>query len=224
MGNGLVSTSTKEDCSRRVPRGEKRREEIAAVAERIFLERGFTDTTMQMIAAEAGASKETLYRHFGSKEGLISEIVRCRAARIIGGEDGELPLDRSPRETLLGVGQNALRILVGGPNALSFLRSVVAEAPRTPGLGEIFYSQGPARVLAQLAHYLGAATRRGELCCPDPELAAKLFLGAILANRIVMELVTPGREVFSQDKMEAHVEEAVGLFLARYGRNPSARD
>src|ERR1700744_2528184 len=65
----------KEAISRKVPRGAKRREELIDVAEKIFLERGFPETTMQMIAEAAGASKETLYRHFESKELLFAEIV-----------------------------------------------------------------------------------------------------------------------------------------------------
>jgi AcrR family transcriptional regulator len=211
----------KEAAVRRVPRGEKRREEIAATAVRVFLERGFAETTMQMIAARAGASKETLYRHFGSKEGLISEIVRNRAAQILGEDDGELSLDRCPRETLLSVGRNLLRILLT-PDSLALLRGVIFEAPRAPGLGEIFYTQGPARVLSQLSQYLAAATRRGELCCADPELAARLFLGSIIASRQIMELVAPGRDQFGEDKKRAHVEETVGLFLARYSRGSAA--
>ncbi|MCI0600466.1 MAG: TetR/AcrR family transcriptional regulator, partial [Beijerinckiaceae bacterium] len=71
-----------ERSGRRVPRGQKRREEIAAIAERLFLERGFAETTMQLVAARARASKETLYRHFGNKEELFADIVRRRAARI----------------------------------------------------------------------------------------------------------------------------------------------
>ena len=78
-----------EKAARRVPRGEKRREEIAAVAERVFLRGGFTETTMQIIAQDAGASKETLYRHFGNKEELFSEVIRGRSARI-GRKGGEI--------------------------------------------------------------------------------------------------------------------------------------
>lgn len=221
MQNGQVSTPLKDNAVRRVPRGIKRREEIAAAAERVFLERGFAEATMQMIAARAGASKETLYRHFGNKEGLISEIVRGRAAQILGGDGGELTVDRPPRETLLGVGRNLLRISLA-PDSLALLRGVIFEAPRAPELGEIFYTQGPARVLSQLSNYLGAATRRGELCCLDPELAARLFLGSIIASRQLVELVAPGRDAFGEEKKRAHVEEAVGLFLARYGRTFSS--
>jgi len=214
LGNGFA-----EKTGRRVPRGHKRREEIATIADRVFLERGFTETTMQLVAARAGASKETLYRHFGNKEELFAEIVRRRSARITGGQDGELDMNGTPREVLGSLGLNLLLFLTRA-DSLSFYRIMVAEAARVPDLGRIFYAQGPARVLGEVARYLACAARRGELRCPKPELAAKLFLGAILANHQVLELVAPGLEPFKAKKMRAHVEEAVALFLARYGPSP----
>jgi AcrR family transcriptional regulator len=204
------------ETGRRVPRGDKRREEIAAIAELIFLERGFTETTMQLVAARAGASKETLYRHFGNKEELFAEIVRRRSARITGGQDGELDMNSTPREVLGRLGLNLLEFLTL-TDSLSFCRIMVAEAVRAPELGRIFYAQGPAHVHHELARYLRRATRRGELRCSEPELAAKLFLGAIVANYQILGLIAPGFEPFKAKKMRAHVEEAVALFLARYG-------
>jgi AcrR family transcriptional regulator len=205
-----------EKTGRRVPRGDRRREEIAAIAERVFLERGFTETTMQLVAARAGASKETLYRHFGNKEELFAEIVRRRSARITGGQDGELDVTGTPREVLGRLGLNLLRFITRA-DSLSFCRIMVAEAVRAPELGRIFYTQGPGRVHGELARYLGRAARRGELRCPEPELAAKLFLGTIVANYQILGLVAPGFEPFKGKKMRAHVEEAVTLFLTSYG-------
>ncbi len=94
---------------------------------------------------------------------------------------------------------------------------MVAEAVRAPELGRIFYEQGPARVHRELSRYLDRAARRGELRCPVPELAAKLFLGAIVANHQILGLIAPDFEPFNGKKMCAHIEEAVELFLARYG-------
>ena len=94
--------------TRRIPRGEKRRDEIAAVAERVFLELGFNDTTMQIVASRAGASKETLYRHFGSKEGLFSEVVRARAERVYGQVESEIGQRNDPRDVLKRLGFNLL--------------------------------------------------------------------------------------------------------------------
>jgi TetR/AcrR family transcriptional regulator, mexJK operon transcriptional repressor len=200
----------------RIPRGEKRREEIAAVAERVFLELGFTETTMQIVASRAGASKETLYRHFGSKEGLFSEVVRARAQRVYRGTEGEFRLQGEPREVLMQLGFNLLRLLLN-EDPICLFRIVVAELPRTPELGRIFFEQGPAQVLHQLTLYLERATRQGSLHCPDPTLAAKLFLGAVVGNRHIMLVVAPGFETITEEKIHHHVDAAVTMFLAKYG-------
>jgi TetR/AcrR family transcriptional regulator, mexJK operon transcriptional repressor len=170
---------------------------------------------MQIIAKEAGASKETLYRHFGSKEELFSAVIRSRSARITGGNEGELSVEASPRDILFDLGLNLLRFLVS-PNSLSLYRAIVTEIPREPELGRIFYTQGPARLLNQFARYLASATLCGKLCCPEPELAAKLFLGAIVANYQLRGLLSPDEDLFSDQKIRAHVNEAVNMFLARY--------
>src|ERR1700685_4605474 len=94
-----ITRMAKSAVTRKVPRGERRREELIDVAEKIFLERGFPETTMQMIAEAAGASKETLYRHFESKEFLFAEIV-SRKARLISGPDGAIARGGSPEVVL----------------------------------------------------------------------------------------------------------------------------
>jgi AcrR family transcriptional regulator len=198
--------------ARPVPRGEKRRDQISAVAESLFLERGYADTTMQFIAVRAGASKETLYRHFGCKEALFSEVVRRRSARIMGGD--EVALSGQPEQVLLDLALNLLH-LIGAADSLCLYRVVVAEAPREPELGRIFYAQGPGRVLAQLADYLKRAAGRGALRVRDPDLAARLFIGAVLAHHQILRLVMAAS--FSEAEVLAHAKEAVALFLARYG-------
>lgn len=211
-----LESSYPESIGPRFPRGEKRREQIAAIAERMFLERGFTDTTMQLIADRAGASKETLYRHFGNKDELFAEIVRRRSARITDGRDGELDWDGPPREVLCRFGLNLLEFVISA-DSLAFCRVMVAEAARAPELGRIFYAHGPGRVHDKLASYLRSSAQRGDLRCPDPEVAAKLFLGALVADHQLLGLLAPGPEPFEAERMRAHVEEAVELFLARYG-------
>ena len=45
--------------------------EVVAVALRLFTEQGFDRTTVDQIAEEAGLSRATLFRHFGSKEEIV---------------------------------------------------------------------------------------------------------------------------------------------------------
>src|SRR6267154_348985 len=184
---------------RKVPRGEKRRMELAAIAERVFLMRGFSDTTMQMIASQAGGSKETLYRHFKSKEALFAEVVGRRAARISGPESA-LARDEVPEVALFDLGISLLGMMTK-KDAASLFRIVVAEAPRAPKLGAIFYAQGPGATLERLTKYLRAAAGRGQLRCRDPLRAAKLFLGAVVAQHHLHCLIDRPRAAISETEM-----------------------
>jgi TetR/AcrR family transcriptional repressor of mexJK operon len=62
-----------------------RLEALFEVATDIFLENGFDGTSMALIARTAGASKETLYSHFGSKEALFARIIEALSERITRG-------------------------------------------------------------------------------------------------------------------------------------------
>ena len=59
---------------RREPSTRKRRAIIEA-ATTAFLRNGYLGTSMDEIAALAGVSKQTVYKHFADKERLFSEIV-----------------------------------------------------------------------------------------------------------------------------------------------------
>ena len=64
---------------KRVPRAE-REQQILAVAEEVFAERGFQATSMDEVSLRVGVSKPMLYEYFNSKEGLLLACVaRIRA-------------------------------------------------------------------------------------------------------------------------------------------------
>src|SRR5437764_15234978 len=52
-----------------------RRDELLALAARLFADRGFRATTVRDIADAAGILSGSLYHHFDSKESMIDEIL-----------------------------------------------------------------------------------------------------------------------------------------------------
>jgi AcrR family transcriptional regulator len=54
---------------------DRRRDQIRALALRLFRERGYDRTALREIAAELGLSKSGLYHHFPSKDSLLSSLV-----------------------------------------------------------------------------------------------------------------------------------------------------
>ena len=57
------------------PKPPSRREELLEVATTLFIERGFSATSMNDISVRAGMRKASLYHHFPSKETLLIEAV-----------------------------------------------------------------------------------------------------------------------------------------------------
>jgi AcrR family transcriptional regulator len=55
---------------------EARRTDLAACALRLWAERGFDQTSVAAIAAEAGVSKGTFYLYFESKQALLEDVLR----------------------------------------------------------------------------------------------------------------------------------------------------
>ena len=56
-------------------KGEKRKRELLEIAYRMFIARGYENTSVDDIIAEAGIAKGTYYYHFESKEQTLEEVI-----------------------------------------------------------------------------------------------------------------------------------------------------
>ncbi|MFB4275542.1 TetR/AcrR family transcriptional regulator [Nonomuraea sp. MTCD27] len=56
---------------------------ILGAATRLLYERGIDGIGVAELCAAVGASKETLYRHFGSKDGLVQAVLEARSDRVV---------------------------------------------------------------------------------------------------------------------------------------------
>ncbi|QFG25602.1 TetR/AcrR family transcriptional regulator [Actinomadura sp. WMMB 499] len=74
---------------------------VLEVASELFYERGITSVGMELVAAEAGVTKKTVYDRFGSKDALIMAYLRARDERWRAFMDERLAAVRDPRERAL---------------------------------------------------------------------------------------------------------------------------
>ncbi|PWC45797.1 TetR/AcrR family transcriptional regulator [Azospirillum sp. TSO22-1] len=157
-------------------RGEAKRRSVVEAATRAFLSEGYGAASMDAIAAEAGASKRTVYNHFPSKRDLFRAVV----ARLYEGLNapGRVPSDRAPAEALTAFAHGLLTHL-RRPEVTGLLRLVAAEHRRFPELSQDLMREGKGPAVAPLEAYLAALDARGELRVPSPPAAASLFLGGI---------------------------------------------
>ena len=85
---------------------QRTRDALLDAAETVFLrkgwEQGSVDASVEALAASAGVTKQTLLRHFGSKEALLEQVVR----RI--GERVQAQMWATPTEDVAGAVENLL--------------------------------------------------------------------------------------------------------------------
>ncbi|MBY0610741.1 MAG: TetR/AcrR family transcriptional regulator [Beijerinckiaceae bacterium] len=184
-------------------------------ARRVFLEQGFDGASVGDIVRAAGISKGTLYAYFPSKEKLFETLIfedRRRQAEQLFKLDME---NDDVRSELRALGLRFLE-LVSTPLALSHLRTVIAVAARFPEIGRAYYEAGPQYGMQQVAAYLVRHSGKSLVDIADPETAASRFID-LCKSGLHMKLLMGLDVSFSKDDLKRNVEEAVEIFMSRYG-------
>ena len=165
---------------------------------------------MSAVAASAKASKETLYRHFGDKSGLLHAAL-VRSAALIGPLLNDGLDSTSTRETRLR--RLGLNYLHGCylPEALALQRIAYADGER--GLGPLFAREITERATAYVEHEFAV------LGSDWPREDAETFLGMIQGK--LHEKIMLGAEIDHLERqLEAHVDHALRVmtpYLDRMG-------
>lgn len=187
---------------------------VRRAAEELFKTRGFDGVAIEEIAAAAGVSKVTIYKHFGSKDELFREAVEAKCARYWP----EVVFDtqvRTPLRTRLHSFGLGFVALVTSEDAVSFFRLMAMQARDGTDLSKRFWDAGPERTLQRLAQLIEAAQRSGELKLRDPTLAAKQFI-ALLQGELQLKCILGVIAAPDAAVMQKHVDAAVDAFLGIY--------
>lgn len=161
---------------------DPRRAAMLVAAYECFVEHGVSGATTDEIARRARVSKREIYRLFGSKEALFSELVRERAA-VMRGALELAPSDgrEAALDTLERFGREFLGLLAQ-PTTVAVYRLAMSEAARLPELGRQLDAEGRGNVMGALVRWMADAKARGALPVPDVERAAGSFMALLMAD------------------------------------------
>jgi AcrR family transcriptional regulator len=166
-------------------RAQKTRDQIRAAAHRLFLQHGYVATSTDAILAEAGiASKETLYRHYASKEELFADVLRYVTLEQphFAAQLSQLPAPRNLPALHLALTTLARELLslMIQPDYQALVRMVIAETPRFPQLGRLYRVTVPERGLAILTDLLRQASENQIIADVDLDAVTHALLGGLL--------------------------------------------
>jgi TetR/AcrR family transcriptional repressor of mexJK operon len=202
-----------------------KRNAIVGAAKRIFLRRGYTEASVDAIAAAAGVSKQTIYNHFGDKEQLFRTVIRMAQgdAEAEGREDAGAEPGLALLEDFLGdsddldrdlrlFAQRSVRFVLREDIA-ALRRLIIAEAPRHPQLLEEWARRRPEVELA-LTRAIERQTRRGVLDVADAALAAHQFILLVLMEALARSFF--GTRTLPDAEVNEIVDAGVTMWLRCY--------
>ncbi len=135
-------------------RMEAKKEAIFDAALEVFMSNGYSGASMERVAAAAGVSKMTVYRHFESKETLFLDTINRHCDQIYDVEMHPPVQSREvAREELLKFGWTFINTIVAY-DIMALWRMLVGEVQRFPEIGAYAYDVAPARTIAVIESIL----------------------------------------------------------------------
>lgn len=202
------------------PRSARKRAAILNAATEVFLRDGYPGASMDEIAALSAVSKQTIYKHFGSKEALFVEIVTSMtgaAGDIVHNDVEDLGKDEDVKAYLEAYAWRQLSVVLT-PRLMQLRRLVIAEVSRFPDLAEALYEHGPQRAVGLLAAMIERLAKRGLLTVDDPVVAATHLNWLVMSAPLNAAMLLGDRGIPRPAELKRQAEEGVRVFLAAYGR------
>lgn len=203
------------------PKDLEKRAAILDAAKVLFVEQGYSGTSMDAIAQRAGVSKLTVYSHYTDKDTLFVEAVRARC-------EEQLPQDlfladlTGPIDKQLSKIGHAFFALITSDEAIAIHRVMARQLPEESKLPKLFWEAGPKRIQTAFAEFLRAEVAAGQLAITDVERAASQFVCLVKGDHHA-RLLCGCQDACQRVDVEHHIAATVELFLRAYGPAPADR-
>ncbi|MBY5661494.1 TetR/AcrR family transcriptional regulator [Rhizobium leguminosarum] len=199
-------------------RSERKQAAIVGAAAEVFLSTGYAGTSMDEIASRSGVSKQTVYKHFSSKEALFVAVLTQMMGEADTAVHTGLPQveNRAQLEAyLLDYAVRQLTIVLK-PGLMQLRRLVIAEAQRFPELAKLLYARGPARALEVMGSAFEQLAGKKLLQFSDATVAASQFNWLVMADPVNRVMMLGDEAIPTKQEIHRHAEAAVATFLAAF--------
>lgn len=173
--------------------------------------------TMNSVARAASCSKETLYKWFGDREGLLTATVKWKASRVHVGAVEPGRLDRAALVARLEEFARNWLTVISSETSIALNRIAIGEAGADKRhLGAIVLENGRFALGARLKPVLEAGRAAGLLTFEDSEDAFRTFFG-LMARDVQIRLLLGDALKLSPEVIELEAARAAKQFLALHG-------
>lgn len=214
-----TQTTTRTQAASATSASERKHQAILAAAQDVFLKSGYLGTNMDELASLASVSKQTVYKHFQSKEALFIEVV---SSMTTGAGDTVLHDNIPPTITsetlapyLIDYAYRQLTVVLT-PHLMQLRRLVISEVPRFPELARVLYELGPQRAMQAMERLFILFRDQGLLTFEDATVAATQFNWLVMAEPLNQVMLLGDEAIPDSATLKQHAENGVATFLATY--------
>jgi AcrR family transcriptional regulator len=193
-----------------------RQQAVLDAALRLLVEEG-DQLTMTAVARRASCSKETLYKWFGDRDGLLTATVQWQASkvRVAPVDPGSVDLV-SLTESLEGYARDWLKV-IASDTSIALNRVAVSHAGSgKDNLGAMVLENGRFAMARRLKPVFDAGKRAGYLAFEDAETAFRTFFG-LVGRDIQIRLLLGDWPGLTEAAIAEDAARATRQFLALYG-------
>ena len=218
----LLTTSRAEKPAYPEAAVTRRQAAVLEAALALLVEGGERALTTAGVARAANCSKESLYKWFGDRDGLLSAMVAFQASKVRTFGDSDVPLTREAfRDRLVTFARDLLEVLAGDVS-LALNRLAIGKASREESrLGQLVLQRGRRTIGIRAGAFLEAARRQGFIDYEDRDAAFRTLYGLIVGDLHVRLLLGDALSGEERD-FAALAERAVAHFLALHASEPFA--
>ncbi|MCB1167500.1 MAG: TetR/AcrR family transcriptional regulator [Leptospiraceae bacterium] len=187
------------------------RERIIASATEVFAERGIQGATTREIAAAAEINEVTLFRHFKSKDLLLTAVVQSIVARYWSSFDTDPDWKF---ELQIDITDFANRYFKTINDNHTLFRTFIGEAGRFPERSKMVIKDAFRPLRQSLIDYIAECQKRSLIRAElDPEVAADVLTGMLFSA-----MLRKHREYSDRSYIESAVQIFIGGIIPEGGR------
>lgn len=196
------------------PRAGTEAERMEALLDKalsIFMQQGYSVTSIGKIASAAGVSTRTIYEHYANKAELMVAALSRKVEQDVEQMQGIDGLSDMPPEQALSALAQLMLSRVTSPELIAFYRMMIAEAARFPEtMIQKMRISGPLRIQSVIARYLQQQSEKNNWFLHDADKAAATFCHMLISEPRHHALLGVLEKNWDA---QSHIEFVVRLFL-----------
>ncbi len=193
-----------------------RQQQVLSAALSLLVEQG-DRLTMTSVARRASCSKETLYKWFGDRDGLLTATVQFQAAKVRVPQVDRRRIDAASFRISLEQFARDLLGTISGEVSVTLNRLAITHAgAEKPGLGDIVLENGPLGIRRRLKPMLDAGREARVLRFESSEEAYRVFFGLVVRD-VQIRLLLGEPIALGEAEIARDAALAAEQFLKIYG-------